>query len=322
MSNLSQLFSNGVQTGQRLRLLHVADQRASGTNGGTFTSGAWQTRTLNTVVTNEIIGASLSSNQIILPAGEYVVEVATQTYTVNHNKVRIRNITDSTDILIGLSNYNYSAAGIEAPSLLTGKFTFSSTKTVELQHRCDNTVATYGFGTANGFGVVEVYADVKIWQILDSRALPNQAELLQVEDQKTLGTHGGTFTSGAWQTRVLNTVVTNQIDGASLSSNQITLPAGSYYMECNAPGYNCRYHKAKLYNVSDTADISIGPGTMTDTNMYVQTQAIVSGNFTIASQKTLELRHRCTSTFSLGFGVATSLGNNETYSVVKIWKIS
>lgn len=36
------------------QLFHVQDQKASGTSGGTFTSGADRTRTLNTTVTNEI----------------------------------------------------------------------------------------------------------------------------------------------------------------------------------------------------------------------------------------------------------------------------
>lgn len=49
------------------------------------------------------------------------------------------------------------------------------------------------------------------------------------------GTHGGTFTAGAWRTRDLNTVLTNTISGASLSNNQITLPAGKYYVEASAP---------------------------------------------------------------------------------------
>src|SRR5690242_14620433 len=47
---------------------------------------------------------------------------------------------------------------------------------------------------------------------------------------------GGTFTSGAWRTRTLNEELRNTL-GASLASNQITLPAGSYYAEWWAVGY-------------------------------------------------------------------------------------
>lgn len=47
----------------------IQDQKSSGTDGGTFTSGAWRTRTLNTTVLNTIgAGFSLSSNQFTLAA--------------------------------------------------------------------------------------------------------------------------------------------------------------------------------------------------------------------------------------------------------------
>src|SRR6266516_1340078 len=44
------------------QLFHVRDEKSAGTVGGTFSSGAWRTRTLNTTKTNEIGSASLSSN--------------------------------------------------------------------------------------------------------------------------------------------------------------------------------------------------------------------------------------------------------------------
>ena len=53
---------------------------------------------------------------------------------------------------------------------------------------------------------------------------------LHVRDEKAANTPGGTFTASAWQKRDLNTVKTNQISGASLASNQITLPAGTYHV--------------------------------------------------------------------------------------------
>jgi hypothetical protein len=54
-------------------LLHVRDEKSNGTAGGGSTSGSYETRTLNTVMTNEVSGASLTSNQIILPSGTYFI---------------------------------------------------------------------------------------------------------------------------------------------------------------------------------------------------------------------------------------------------------
>ena len=146
-------------------LLHVRDEKASGSGGGTLTLGAWRTRTLNTVMTNEISGASLTSNQIILPSGTYYIQASSPSAYVNETKAKLRNITDSTDVLIGQSLYSDNASGvIFTPSMVIGRFTITSQKTFELQHR---SAATYGsgFGIASSFSVVEVYADVQIWKV-------------------------------------------------------------------------------------------------------------------------------------------------------------
>ena len=73
---------------------------------------------------------------------------------------------------------------------------------------------------------------------------------------KEQGTQGGAFTAGAWQTRDLNTVLTNTITGASLTANQITLPAGKYYVEASAPCTGRAnleiVHVTRLHNITDT----------------------------------------------------------------------
>jgi hypothetical protein len=145
--------------------LHIQDQKTSGTDGGTFTSGAWQTRVLNTVVTNGITGSSLLSNQITLPAGTYYIEAKAVCLDVNIVKAKIYNATDTSDILIGLSQLANSTANAAQVSQVGGEFTLAAEKVIELQHRCASTRSSDGFGTACGFGVVEVYSDVKIWKI-------------------------------------------------------------------------------------------------------------------------------------------------------------
>jgi hypothetical protein len=149
-------------------LLQVQDQKASGTNGGTFTSGAWQTRELNTVVTNGISGASLASNAITLPAGSYYVEATGIAWRVGVNRVRLQNTTGSATLLTGLSEFaGITESGSETTSAaqVTGNFSLSVTSTVELQHRCGNTYANRGFGDPSSFGTNELYADVRIWRV-------------------------------------------------------------------------------------------------------------------------------------------------------------
>jgi len=145
-------------------LLHVRDEKASGTGGGTFTSGSFQTRTLNTSVTNEISGASLSSNQITLPSGTYFIIASAPCVNGDH-KTKLRNTTDSTDTIIGTSERSNSSTDAFSRSFVIGRFTISAQKTFELQHRTGTTQSTNGFGVAVSFSVVEVYADVQIWKV-------------------------------------------------------------------------------------------------------------------------------------------------------------
>ena len=144
------------------QLLHVRDEKSSGTGGGTFTSGSFQTRTLNTSVTNEISGASLASNQITLPSGTYYIYASAPAYRVNEHKAKLRNITDSSDTIIGSNEYAYTSADAGTRSFVIGRFTIASQKTFELQHRCSQTLT---FGQAVTYSVVEVYADVQIWKV-------------------------------------------------------------------------------------------------------------------------------------------------------------
>jgi len=153
-----------------------------------------------------------------------------------------------------------------------------------------------------------------------------ESQLFHVRDEKANNTSGGDFTSGSWQTRTLNTVMTNEISGASLSSNQIILPAGTYFIYATAPAMYVDNHKAKLANITDTSDILIGTNEQagTDGVDYYTTHSRVSGRFTLAAQKTLELQHRCSATHTggIGYGFATNFSVVEVYSDVQIWKVA
>jgi hypothetical protein len=157
---------SGVQGKFESALLHVRDEKSNQTAGGTFTSGAWQTRTLNTSMTNEISGASLSSNQITLPIGTYFIHASASVYHVDQHKLKLRNTTDSSDTLIGTSMYSGDNTETSTTSFVVGRFTIAAQKTFELQHRCATTKDSNGFGVSSVWsGEVEVYADVQIWKV-------------------------------------------------------------------------------------------------------------------------------------------------------------
>jgi len=116
-------------------------------------------------MTNEISGASLSSNQITLPSGTYYVHASAAALQTDRHKLKLRNTTDGSDTIIGTSEYCASDNTTQTRSFITGRFTIAAQKTFEIQHRGETTANIYGFGSQNNFSVVEVYADVHIWKV-------------------------------------------------------------------------------------------------------------------------------------------------------------
>ena len=155
-----------------------------------------------------------------------------------------------------------------------------------------------------------------------------ESQLFHVRDEKSANTGGGAFTSGSWQTRTLNTVMTNEISGASLSSNQITLPSGTFFISAKAPASHCNSHQVFWYNTSDSSEVLTGQNTYNSTAGTAEstTHSFVTGRFTIASSKVFELRHRINSN-SPTVGLGRDYGGSNTpphelYSDVNIWKVA
>jgi hypothetical protein len=144
-----------------------------------------------------------------------------------------------------------------------------------------------------------------------------------IEDQKAIGTSGGTFTSGADQVRALNTFVSNDLGLAALSSNRFTLPAGKWLVEWSAPAYRVDMHRSLLYNVTDAATIKSGTSERSDSaGTDTTSRSVGMAIFTISGSKEFEIRHRCNATFATnGFGQASGFGT-EVYTQVKITKIA
>ena len=151
-----------------------------------------------------------------------------------------------------------------------------------------------------------------------------ESQLLHVRDEKSTNTSGGAATGGSQHVRDLNTVKTNEITGASLSSNQITLPAGTYFISARAPAFMVNAHKIFLYNTTDASNTLIGSSSYADASYQSASDSVLFGRFTIGAQKVFELKHDIgTSRSANGLGVETNLsGVVEVYAEVLIWKVS
>lgn len=159
-SSLGWVLSSG---GSSPSLLHVRHELASGTNGGDASASTWNTRPINTTKTNTIAGASLLSNQITLPAGDYRIKAWSIACLAGFHKLRLRDITSSTTLVVGRSNFSGSAICTDAN--LVGAFTLISESDLEIQHWIQTISSAGGdMGSAVSSGESEVYLDVWIEQ--------------------------------------------------------------------------------------------------------------------------------------------------------------
>jgi hypothetical protein len=147
--------------------VHARHTAAANVAGGTFTSGAWQIRTLNSLVASTVSGVSLGSNRLSgVPAGTYDV----LGWAIGHNcgvhRLRLRNITGGSDLLLGaVVGGGSTNMGVGAP--IAGRITLSTTSALELWHRCQTTSASTGWGNpSNWDSLTEVYADLLLTKVL------------------------------------------------------------------------------------------------------------------------------------------------------------
>ncbi len=143
------------------QVVYIKEVLSSGTDGGTFTSGAWRTRTLNTVSGATHL-TTLASDQFTLGPGNYNIEARAVGMKVGAHKIKLRNITDSTDDIIGMSLISDSGDNVTSTATLADDLELTESKTFELQHRCAITRSSDGFGQTNTFSVDEVYVEITI----------------------------------------------------------------------------------------------------------------------------------------------------------------
>jgi len=140
------------------------ETQSAATDGGTSVTGPFIKRTLNTTVQNGITGCSIASSVITLPAGTYLVQAQSPFVASSSTKIKLRNTTDSTDAVIGESDYMAATNGGVTASLL-GYFTIAGNKNFELQYRVSTALATFGLGVACNFGVSEIYSSITITKV-------------------------------------------------------------------------------------------------------------------------------------------------------------
>lgn len=165
-----------------------------------------------------------------------------------------------------------------------------------------------GVSSATDNTVATAVSGATVWAKLTASNLqttgnPFGAQLFHVRDSAALS-----LSSGSWQTRPITTSVTNEITSASLSTNQITLPSGTYFIDAlltgrivqtlnnssSSPG--CQ---ARLRNITAGSDILYSnvasnylydSGTGGTIGSGATFPLILKGRFTLAGSTVLELQ--------------------------------
>ena len=143
-------------------------------------------------------------------------------------------------------------------------------------------------------------------------------------DQKASNADGGTFLSGAWRTRDLNTEIFDPDGIVSISSNQFTLgTVGTYFIKFSAPASQVNSHQAVLFDITGSAFVQLG-STEHSASAGSQTRSEGCAHVTITAPRTYEIQHRCgldRSTYGFGVGTSGSFTWGDTiYTLVEIYK--
>ncbi|MCK5607025.1 hypothetical protein KAR91_34395 [Candidatus Pacearchaeota archaeon] len=149
-------------------------------------------------------------------------------------------------------------------------------------------------------------------------------DYVKVSDVKAYNVAGGTFTQDAWQTRDINTEDSDTAGICSISSNQITLEAGTYECHISCLAYKVDKHTSRLRNITDGSTELLGTVENCDSGVTASNRSVIVGRFILAAQKVLEIQHYCTDTQSSnGFGTSMQVsGIDSVYTVAVFRRIS
>lgn len=146
--------------GETMKFAIVRDVKNAGSNGGTFTAGAWQQRTLNELLDPTGLVSLLSNNITIVTGGNYFIRATCPATGVLYHQARLTKngvqIAVGDGGLIGAVAANTVSTVLWVGTLMTGDV-------IKVEHRCQQTYNTYGMGGGEGvtwgnvvFSVVEI----------------------------------------------------------------------------------------------------------------------------------------------------------------------
>ena len=153
-------------------------------------------------------------------------------------------------------------------------------------------------------------------EALQSKPIPDF--MLHVQDRRPAGQDGGTSIYGS-QIRVLNTIIRNTINGATLLNNEITLPGGTYTVKAITSAYAAERQRIRLVNTTDNVVLLLGVNALSNEG----TSTSLQGTFIIPAVKNINLTQFIDfPQLDYGLGLSVNDTFDEIYADVLINKLA
>lgn len=289
---------------------------ASGNDAGSSSAGTWTTRELNTLSIDTTGGASLSSNQMTVPAGTYYFFGAATGYATGRNQLRFIDSATSGTLFVGNNAQTGSVSNlIGNTTTIDGIFTASGVP-FELQHRFETANADDGLGKSASHTTSDLYVFADFLKLDNSNST-----WAHIVNEQLITTDAGTLTGGVDTVVPLNTITYDNTGVVSLSSNVITLGRGTWIIRAFVPGCQVNAHQAYFWDEAGATTALLG--TSEDSGFSAtMTYGWVEGKVIVASAtKDFTLRIQSESSRSgVGLGIAHGFGT-ERYASILLEKV-
>jgi hypothetical protein len=143
--------------------IKLVDSKANTTVGGLLSASAWNKRT---VAEESDIGGhvAVSSSVIVLDAGTYQCSISSPAHGVSFHKIRLRNTTGGSTVLVGTSEIMSDTTANQSRSFIVGIFTIAGSQNLEIQHWIGSSNNTNDGGRPTSSGEVEIYTIAQFWK--------------------------------------------------------------------------------------------------------------------------------------------------------------
>jgi len=169
-ATINQISSSSVfpagGTGNPISVAVICDEKSATTSGGDSSNhnGSWLKKDLNTELSDPDSIVSIASDQFTLSAGTYLINWSSPMYVSGRHQSRLYDVTGSTVLESGSSEYNVYTSQICTRSFGSKIHTITSNNVYEIQHQTDNNRFD-GLGVESNMGIPNIYTLVTIYKL-------------------------------------------------------------------------------------------------------------------------------------------------------------